>query len=46
LGGRHEKLKTVLAEDSISKSFVIGREAEGRAVARQGVATTTRMIWK
>jgi hypothetical protein len=30
--------------DSISKSFVSRREAAGSAVARQGEATTTRMI--
>jgi fido (protein-threonine AMPylation protein) len=32
--------------DSISKSFVSRRKAEGSADARQGEATTTRMIWK
>jgi hypothetical protein len=33
-----------LAADSVSKSFVSRREAAGSAVARQGEATTTRMI--
>ena len=36
----------LFTSDSISKSFVSRREAADSAVARQGEATTTRMIWK
>jgi hypothetical protein len=40
----HLRLAPFLCIYSVSKSFVSRREAAGSAVARQGEATTTRMI--